>query len=723
MKKFSKILSVLLCVAMLLGLAAVVGAEEATSATISFSSKDNRTVFTTEQQVWVQNGITVTNDKASSASSVADYANPARFYAGSMLTIAYPSMTSMVVTCSETKHATALKNSISGATATAEGAVVTVEFDAAVDSFVIASLSAQVRVSSITVYGESTQGGGEEEVDTTTAGLVTDLSKLADGDKIVIVANEDAKALSTTQDKNNRRVAEVVKSEDLKTVTLTEAVQVITLEKDSETDLFAFKVGEDQYLYAASSSSNWLRTASKEDAGANGTWSISIRADGVATIKAQGENTRNWMRHNGNIIACYAAGQKDVAIYKVGYAGDLPAEVKATPATVAEAKAAANDAYLEVKGVVTNVYYNSIYIQDSTGAIKVTLSANASCEMGDTVIVTATKSGEILDGGKYVLSEGMTLTATETTLDKLSTLDIGLYVELKDVTVSEVVFDDDSNVIGFTLSDGTNSITASKTGIISISGTLAKDCKLSSIKFTLGISKDELVIWNATATVAASNPGDGEDKPGEGEDKPGDGEDKPGEGEDKPGEGEDKPGESVDITKPVENPAVDTGYKLGLNQENLGKYLYFAGDMNGYYLSTTESFDDAATVYLETVDGGYRLYFKDGEKKVYIDVQPSEDGQHINAVLTETPTCVYTWDSENLTLLTELDGETYYLGTYKNYSTIGPSKVTYISTSFPVHLYTDAPSQTGDVNLSVVVALMAVSALSVTALVAKKKEF
>ena len=61
-------------------------AAEAT-ATISFANKAQRTVYTTSQQVWEQNGIVVTNDKASSTSNVGDYANPARFYKNSKVTI------------------------------------------------------------------------------------------------------------------------------------------------------------------------------------------------------------------------------------------------------------------------------------------------------------------------------------------------------------------------------------------------------------------------------------------------------------------------------------------------------------------------------------------------------------------------------------------------------------------------------------------------------------
>ena len=130
------------------------------TADISFANKAQRTEKTSTKQVWQQNGITVTNDKAASTTAIGDYANPARFYASSKLTVAYPKMTKIEFTCGSSSYATALKNSISGATFTASGSVVTVTFSAPVDSFVVTKLSAQVRVKSIKVTysgGTSTQ--------------------------------------------------------------------------------------------------------------------------------------------------------------------------------------------------------------------------------------------------------------------------------------------------------------------------------------------------------------------------------------------------------------------------------------------------------------------------------------------------------------------------------------------------------------------------------------
>ena len=128
---------------------------QATSATLSFADKAQRTSFSTARQVWEQNGITFTNNKASSTTNVADYGNPVRLYANSEVIVEYGNMKKIEFTCSSSSYATALKNSIGtvdGATVTVLSSLVTVEFNVNVDSFTIAKLTAQVRLSSLTVY-------------------------------------------------------------------------------------------------------------------------------------------------------------------------------------------------------------------------------------------------------------------------------------------------------------------------------------------------------------------------------------------------------------------------------------------------------------------------------------------------------------------------------------------------------------------------------------------
>lgn len=142
--------------------------------------------------------------------------------------------------------------------------------------------------------------------------IVKDVADLAVGKEIVIVASGNDYALGADKG-NNRNAATITKDGD--TVTINSDVQIITLEAGKVANTFAFNVGTG-YLYAASSSSNQLKT--KDTLDNNGSWLISI-ANRVATITAQGSNTRNLMRYNPNngtpLFACYASGQNDVSIY------------------------------------------------------------------------------------------------------------------------------------------------------------------------------------------------------------------------------------------------------------------------------------------------------------------------------------------------------------------------------------------------------------------------
>ena len=128
------------------------------SATIDFNDANNRKSYSEQQQVWQQNGITVTNDKASSTSNVGDFVAPARFYKSSKLTVAADKAFSQIVFyCDDYKNTypTDLQNSITSGTATVDGTVVTVTLSAATTSYSINSLAGQVRVDSLTVvYAE-----------------------------------------------------------------------------------------------------------------------------------------------------------------------------------------------------------------------------------------------------------------------------------------------------------------------------------------------------------------------------------------------------------------------------------------------------------------------------------------------------------------------------------------------------------------------------------------
>ena len=166
--------------------------------------------------------------------------------------------------------------------------------------------------------------------------LVTDPSDLTVDSKVIIVAAESDVALSATQNSNNRGEASVTKSADKSAISDPgSAVQIMTIEDGTKDGTISFNVGNG-YLYAASSSNNYLRTEStKSD---NSSWKVTI-TDGVATIIAQGTNTRNTMQYNNSskLFSCYgSASQKDLAIYKLKGTGTAPLPNLEAPVVTAE---------------------------------------------------------------------------------------------------------------------------------------------------------------------------------------------------------------------------------------------------------------------------------------------------------------------------------------------------------------------------------------------------
>lgn len=174
--------------------------------------------------------------------------------------------------------------------------------------------------------------------------LLTDVADLSVGDQIIITSGTDGavKALSTEQKSSNRGATDIEITSNTIT-TIPANAQIITLETGMVANTFAFYVEytdneEEQtgYLYAASSTKNQLKTQANIDE--NASWAIDIAENGIATIKAQGNNTRKWLQYNPNngspLFACYeeTKPQKDVYIF---YKAGTPKTALDTPADLA----------------------------------------------------------------------------------------------------------------------------------------------------------------------------------------------------------------------------------------------------------------------------------------------------------------------------------------------------------------------------------------------------
>ena len=146
--------------------------------------------------------------------------------------------------------------------------------------------------------------------------LVTDEEQLAAGKKVVIaftgVENENlvAKTMGAQNSSNRAAVVSPVEyANGTYILTPADGTKVFTLVNAGD-GKYAFQATNNNYLYASSNSSNQLKETDVYTSNDNAKWAISIADGGLATIDAQGSNSRKRMRYNPNnnspLFACYA---------------------------------------------------------------------------------------------------------------------------------------------------------------------------------------------------------------------------------------------------------------------------------------------------------------------------------------------------------------------------------------------------------------------------------
>ena len=85
---------------------------EPKSATIDFSTADQRVSQDGTAQIWTNDGLTLTNEVGTSTQPIKDYTNPVRLYAKTTLKIEFAGMTKLEAVTPTTGYANALKDSI-----------------------------------------------------------------------------------------------------------------------------------------------------------------------------------------------------------------------------------------------------------------------------------------------------------------------------------------------------------------------------------------------------------------------------------------------------------------------------------------------------------------------------------------------------------------------------------------------------------------------------------
>ena len=149
--------------------------------------------------------------------------------------------------------------------------------------------------------------------------LVTDANELTAGSYVIIAAAEYDKVMKPYVSGNNCKSKDATKSGSM--ITYDSEFGIFAVQAGTKENTIAlFDEDNNYYLYAASGSSNYLKGETELDD--NGSWTVSV-ADGVATLTAQGTNTRNIIKYNAaddqKIFSCYASTSttmKAIALYK-----------------------------------------------------------------------------------------------------------------------------------------------------------------------------------------------------------------------------------------------------------------------------------------------------------------------------------------------------------------------------------------------------------------------
>ena len=138
--------------------------------------------------------------------------------------------------------------------------------------------------------------------------FVSDPSTLVAGDRVILTGvKSDVTYAATTYASGNNVPADTTNTLTVSGTKVTGVVStmIYTLEEGTEDGSLAFKDSAGKYLYAASGSSNYMKTQS----GIDGNASFILNSDG--TVVAQGSNSRNYMRYNNdgasNLFSCYAS--------------------------------------------------------------------------------------------------------------------------------------------------------------------------------------------------------------------------------------------------------------------------------------------------------------------------------------------------------------------------------------------------------------------------------
>lgn len=274
------------------------------------------------------------------------------------------------------------------------------------------------------------------------SGIVTDLTTLRDGDKVVVFNPSVKKAMSATAVATYYRAGV--------DVTLDSANKLTGY---GDTELWTLGIKDGKYTFTTADGKKLSMGAAHASIpldDVNTEWTITSAAtEGCFYIKnlVRG-NALQWYADKGNFSSKAPISTTDEALfaqqlYLVIDSGSETPDPEPTFVPISEALAGENGKDFTVQGVVTLVDGQNIYLQDATGGICLRLGSKTSeIALGDTIYGTG-KRAEYnklpqLGNGTFKKSSGLTLTAKATTIGALTDKDVCGYVKLKGLEITEI---------------------------------------------------------------------------------------------------------------------------------------------------------------------------------------------------------------------------------------------------------------------------------------------
>lgn len=169
-------------------------------------------------------------------------------------------------------------------------------------------LSENVSVSQAAKEATGGEGGGSDAPSVYT--LLTDISQLTDGCKVILAYESNAAGVSSTTSTIYRTKVAITLSSDKKTITSVGSATEFVVTKDANG--YIFKDGTNHLFW---NSGNSVNTGTTTTSNCH-YWTISVTSAGVATITNKKDTTRKLQYNTGSPrFACYTGTQKDPSIY------------------------------------------------------------------------------------------------------------------------------------------------------------------------------------------------------------------------------------------------------------------------------------------------------------------------------------------------------------------------------------------------------------------------